>query len=156
MPQHFDLQLVPGATDTVQRQTLFALYKLLLHPYIEATFGWRESEQQARFETEHPNSAIELIQINTVLAGFVATRLDPNSLHITLLLLKPKFHSQGIGEQVLLRIQSKAKALQLPVTLSCFTRNHRALAFYQRLGYHIINHDENFVDLTNALTTQSH
>jgi ribosomal protein S18 acetylase RimI-like enzyme len=147
MQQDIDLQLVPFERGVIQRETLFGLYRLLLYPYIEATFGWDESDQQARFSAEHPNSAIKLIQIDTVFAGFLATRIDQRSLHITLLLLKPDFQSRGIGEQCILQVQAEADTIQLPITLSCFASNHRALAFYQRLGYRIINSDEHFIDL---------
>jgi ribosomal protein S18 acetylase RimI-like enzyme len=150
MLQNRDIQLIPFELGEIQRETLFALYRLLLHPYIETAFGWNEMDQQNRFESEHPNSAIKLIKINTVFTGFAATRLDKSSFHVTLLLLEPEFQSRGIGEQSMLQIQAEARAIQLPVTLSCFTSNHRALAFYQRIGYRITSSDENFVDLTNA------
>ncbi len=154
MPQNIDVQFMPFVSGAIQRETLFELYRLLLHPHIEKTFGWNEADQQARFEAEHPNSVIKLIQIDTVFTGFTATRLDKNSLHITLLLLKPEFQGRGIGEKSMIQIQSAAEVLQLPVTLSCFTNNHRALAFYQRLGYRVIASDKNFVDLTNTPITK--
>lgn len=148
--KNIDIQLIPFVPGTIQRDTLFDLYRLLLHSHIEKTFGWNEADQRARVTTEHPNSLIKLIKIGTVFTGFAATRLDQSSLHITLLLLKPEFQGQGIGKQSMQQLQAEANALQLPVTLSCFTNNHRALAFYQHLGYRISSSDEYFVDLTNA------
>jgi ribosomal protein S18 acetylase RimI-like enzyme len=147
MQQDIDICIIPFTAGIAQRDMLFDLYCLLLRPYIETIFGWDDIVQRTRFEVEYPDSSIKLIQVDTIIAGFISTRFSQNSLHVSLLLLLPEFQCSGIGSFSMHYIQAEARVNQLPVTLSCFSKNHRALSFYKQLGYQIVESDDHFVNL---------
>ena len=61
---------------------------------------------------------------------------DPGSLYLSGLAVKPAHRDQGIGGGLMDCVEELARARGLPrLSLICFERNERALAFYRRRGY---------------------
>jgi ribosomal protein S18 acetylase RimI-like enzyme len=140
--------LLPFSEGSIDRNTLYALYCLLLRQYIEPVFGWDEEFQQQRFEREYPLHQTFLVAHGVMTAGFIVLKCESKALHLSLLLLHPDFHSLGIGTRVMELVLAQAKSLRAPVTLSCFRRNDQALKFYNRHGFHTTHEDEHFSILT--------
>lgn len=139
------INLVPMSEGTVDRQALFALYKLSLHEYIDQTFGWDEDFQHERFSTSYHDPEISLIVLDSATVGYFALRNETKSLHLSLLLLQPESRNRGIGRMVMQALISRAAASNRPLTLSCFLRNRAAISFYQKLGFCVVTEDEHFV-----------
>ncbi len=63
---------------------------------------------------------------------------DPGSLYISGLAVKEDLRSQGIGAKLMDYAETRARLEGLPrLSLICFERNERALAFYQRRGFEL-------------------
>ena len=61
---------------------------------------------------------------------------DPGSLYLSGLAVEEAYRSTGIGAELMDCVEELARAKGLPrVSLICFGRNTRALAFYRRRGY---------------------
>ncbi len=61
---------------------------------------------------------------------------DPGSLYLSGLAVEEAYRSAGIGAELMDCVEELARAKGLPrVSLICFERNTRALAFYRRRGY---------------------
>jgi ribosomal protein S18 acetylase RimI-like enzyme len=139
------IQLIPMSEGAVDRQALFALYKLSLHEYIDQTFGWDDNFQQERFNTSYRYPEFTLITLGSVTVGYFALRNEVEAVHLSLLLLKPEFRNRGIGWKVMQTLMSRTAESDQPLTLSCFLCNQAAMSFYQKLGFHVVTKDEHFV-----------
>ena len=61
---------------------------------------------------------------------------DPGSLYLSGLAVEADYRGAGIGAELMDCVEELARAKDLPrVSLICFERNTRALAFYRRRGY---------------------
>ncbi|HIP79488.1 MAG TPA: GNAT family N-acetyltransferase [Kiloniellaceae bacterium] len=61
---------------------------------------------------------------------------DPGSLYLSGLAVEENYRGTGIGAELMDCVEELARAKGLPrVSLICFERNMRALAFYRRRGY---------------------
>ncbi|MCX4161011.1 MULTISPECIES: GNAT family N-acetyltransferase [Paraburkholderia] len=149
------IRLVPMSEGTVDRQTLFALYKLSLYEYIDQTFGWDEDFQQDRFSKSYPDPEISLIVLGSATVGYFALRNEPDSLHLSLLLLQPESRNRGIGRTVMHTLMSRAAASGQPLTLSCFLSNRAAISFYQKLGFRAVTEDEYFITYRSHIPGQA-
>ncbi|WP_297351189.1 GNAT family N-acetyltransferase [Paraburkholderia sp.] len=150
MPADTTIRLSPIREGSVDRQSLFSLYKTSLHDCIAQTFGWDESYQQARFDTQYGDDALSLIWRGAEIAGCLALRNETPSLHVSLLLLWPTYRGEGIGREVMQMVMSQATSAGMPVTLSCFLSNQAALKFYEALNFSVTSTDEHFVNLRSA------
>lgn len=128
------------------REAGFALYAQSLKPFVDQTFGWNQAFQQQRFAEQYPTDSLCWIQAGAQRLGLLCDKTQPEELHLHLLLLYPEFQAQGLGQQIMQGLQQQAQAQNLPLRLSSFKCNQRAVKFYQRLGYQLISQDEYFYD----------
>lgn len=142
--------LLPFNEGSIDRNDLYELYYLLLREYIEPIFGWDEMFQQQRFEKEYPSHETFLVVYRAMIAGFIVLKYGSEELHLSLLLLHPKFQSLGIGTCIMELVLAQAKSLKVSVTLSCFRQNYQALKFYDCLGFQRTDEDAHFVFLAIA------
>jgi ribosomal protein S18 acetylase RimI-like enzyme len=106
--------------------------------------------QQQRFEKEYPSHETFLVAHREVIAGFIVLKCGSEEIHLSLLLLRPKFQSLGIGTRVMELVLAQAKSFKISVALSCFRQNYQALKFYDRLGFQTTYEDTHFAFLTIA------
>jgi ribosomal protein S18 acetylase RimI-like enzyme len=138
------IRLRPMSEGVVDRQALFALYKMSLHEHIDQTFGWEENFQRERFNTSYHDPDFISVHLGSVTVGYVALKDEIEEVHLSLLLLQPQYRSRGIGRQVMQTLLSRASESDRPLTLSCFLCNQGAMRFYQNLGFCIVTKDEHF------------
>lgn len=129
------------------RDALFLLYKEHIGPYIGEAFGWDEEFQLARFRQHYPSAELFVVLVDREFAGYVAVKEDAARMHVSLIIVKPRFRSRGIGRRVMDGVHRAAADRHKSVTLSCFKRNVRALRFYSELGYRQYGADDVFADL---------
>ena len=139
------IRLLPMSEGLVDRQALFALYKMSLHEHIDQTFGWDENFQQERFNMSYRDPDFISVTLGSVTAGYLAVKDEIEEVHLSLLLLQPEYRSRGIGRQVMQTLLSRASESGRPLTLSCFLCNQGAMRFYQDLGFCVATKDEHFV-----------
>jgi ribosomal protein S18 acetylase RimI-like enzyme len=129
------VHLNPSAEGVVDRQSIFALYKLSLHEYVAQTFNWDESLQQERFNASYRDPDFISIELGSTTVGYIALKASVEDVHLSLLLLQPEYRNRGIGRKVMQTLMSRAAETNLPLTLSCFLCNQGAMRFYQKLGF---------------------
>ncbi|RYD41565.1 MAG: GNAT family N-acetyltransferase [Verrucomicrobiaceae bacterium] len=69
------------------------------------------------------------------MAGCLQTRQEADHLYVLGIGLHPRFQGRGIGAAVMDAVKQRAASMGLPVRLSVFRTNPRALEFYLRLGF---------------------
>jgi ribosomal protein S18 acetylase RimI-like enzyme len=140
------IHLSPAAEGVVDREAIFALYKLSLQEYVAQTFGWDENFQQRRFNATYRDPEFILIELGSAAVGYVSLKANLQEVHLSLLLLHPEYRNRGIGREVMQTLMSRASESGLPLTLSCFLCNKGAMRFYEKLGFRLVTKDEHFAD----------
>lgn len=142
-----ELRLRRAAPDESAREALFATYAEALRPDIEDSLGWHLDSQRSRFDSLYSRVSIKEIFFHETGVGFLSLERRSSSLHVRLLILNPENRGNGLGSEVLRRIELVAKRAGLSVTLSAFARNKRTTLFYLRRGYELVAADVHFVSL---------
>jgi len=150
MSTSLDISLTPFSEGAVAADALFRLYAQLLRPYVEPVFGWNEACQRARVARNYPAECLQLVRLDDLVAGCLALRQRPGSLHLSLILVSADFQGLGIGTAVVRRLLADAASSGSVLTLSCFRRNEGAIRLYERLGLAVVGGDEHFVDMTST------
>lgn len=79
-----------------------------------------------------------LARLDEVPVGFLALKAVKNTLHIDKIYIESRYQKQGIGKKLLqFSVQSARRGYYSRIELNVNRRNS-ALAFYERLGFHIV------------------
>lgn len=137
------------ATDS---EFVFAVKKAAFREYVEQIWGWDDAYQRDLHNRHFASQDLRIIQFYGTEVGFLSTSITPDTLKINQLYILPECHGRGIGSACMTRIIAEATLEQKPVTLQVLKINTRAIAFYQRLGFTIM--DENFYTFSDEKTAQ--
>ena len=127
-----------GATDS---DFVFAVKKAAFREYVEQIWGWDDTYQRDLHNRRFASQDIRIIQFHGADIGFLSTRNTSDTLKVDQLYILPKYQGKGIGAACMKHIIDDANREQKSVTLQVLKINTRATAFYQRLGFTIV--DEN-------------
>ena len=125
------------ATDS---EFVFAVKKAAFREYVEQIWGWEDTYQRDLHNRRFAAQDLRIIQFHGTDVGFLSTSTS-DMLKVDQLYILPEYQGKGIGAACMKRIIDDANAEQKPVTLQVLRINTRATAFYQRLGFTIV--DEN-------------
>lgn len=126
------------ATDS---EFVFAVKKAAFREYVEQIWGWDDTYQKDLHNRRFVSQDLRIIQFCGTDIGFLSTSNTSDTLKVDQLYILPEYQRKGIGAACMKRIINNAKREQKPVTLQVLKINIRAAAFYQRLGFIIV--DEN-------------
>ncbi len=126
------------ATDS---EFAFAVKEAAFREYVEQIWGWDDAYQRDLHNRRFDAQDICIIQFYGTDVGFLSTSNASDTLNVKQLYLLPEYQGRGVGAACMKRIIDDANLEQKPVTLQVLKINTRATAFYQRLGFTIV--DEN-------------
>ncbi|MGF1685052.1 GNAT family N-acetyltransferase [Photobacterium minamisatsumaniensis] len=128
---------------------VFAVVKQGLFEHIDSVFGWEDDFQRQRLESEYRLKWFHWIFSNDVRVGLVCFRPYDDAYHIHLLLVFPEYRQQRYGKTAMVKVHNQALDEKCKrITLSSFSRNTVVLSFYERLGYEVVENEEDFVSLS--------
>lgn len=125
----------PAAED---KAALFAIHELLFKEEITRVWGWDDAWQRANFDEEWERVETLAIHDGTGLAGYLQTERHPKHIYVLNLALLPGSQCCGIGGEIIGLLKEEARGLGTSLRLSVFHINGRALAFYLRHGFRIV------------------
>ena len=120
---------------------VFAAKKAAFREYVEQIWGWDETYQRDLHNRRFVSQDIRIIQFHGTDIGFLSTSNTSDALNVHQIYILPEYQGRGIGAACMRRIINNANLEKKPVTLQVLKINTRATAFYQRLGFTIV--DEN-------------
>ncbi|MCW0504951.1 GNAT family N-acetyltransferase [Aeromonas piscicola] len=130
----------------------FAAVKQGIFPYVEAVFGWDDEFQRERLTCAYQPQWFSWILQGGERVGLLCSKPYEDALHVHLLIIFPQYQGRQLGAAVMARLHREAEREgKCRVTLSSFTDNHGAIRFYQRLGYKVIEGDQEFVSMSRPL-----
>ena len=124
---------------TTDSEFVFAVKKAAFREYVEQIWGWDDIYQRDLHNRRFASQDLRIIQFCGADVGFLSTSNTPDTLNVDQIYLLPEYQGKGIGAACMRRIIDDANQEQKPVTLQVLKINTRATAFYQRLGFTIVN-----------------
>ncbi|EPX4135734.1 GNAT family N-acetyltransferase [Vibrio vulnificus] len=135
-------------------ESLFSVVKMGLYSHVESVFGWCDDYQKNRLINDYEPSWFYWVYSEQTRVGMLCFKQYSNSYHVHLLVVFPEFQNQRLGQAIMAYVHEKAKNEHRDsITLSSFVRNIKAVSFYERLGYKVIDSDENFLSLSLNLAS---
>jgi ribosomal protein S18 acetylase RimI-like enzyme len=118
------------------RQWLEELRRSVYHDLFIATWGaWDETRHLRHCSECWERGNIFRVEVGGAPVGMIQLFELPDSVEVCELQITPPFQGRGIGSLLLRDTVSKAHASGKKVTLATGLKNHRAFAFYRRLGF---------------------
>jgi ribosomal protein S18 acetylase RimI-like enzyme len=132
---------------------LYNLKATCMREYVEATWGWDEAFQQAYFK-EHFNPARSQIIVSDGRdVGELALEEKENHLFLAGIYILPAFQRSGMGTEILQNVINGSHKRGRTVRLRVLKVNP-ARRLYERLGFHIVEEDDNFYIMDTRLATE--
>ena len=128
-------------TQATDSEFVFTVKKAAFREYVEQIWGWDDTYQRDLHNRRFASQDIRIIQYHGTDTGFLSTRNTSDTFKVDQLYILPEYQGKGIGAGCMKHIIDEANREQKPVTLQVLKINTRATAFYQRLGFTIV--DEN-------------
>lgn len=124
---------------------LYQLHRNTIRPYVEATWGWDEADQQERWQNHFDPTGRQIIQLRVADTltdiGTLELSYNADNWYIDLIEIAPEYQNQGIGTTIITDLIRQAHAAGLPLTLSVLKANTPARRLYERLGFQITDED---------------
>jgi ribosomal protein S18 acetylase RimI-like enzyme len=140
IPRDFELQ----AADESDAEPIYELYKELFQNHIDQIWGWDENWQKENFAKEWEEARTWRIDSQGQLSGYLQLRDEAGFMYVLSLGILPAFQGRRIGRVIMRSLQQEAAGKGLPLRLSVFRTNPRALSFYQGLGFRVTEETEAF------------
>ena len=117
----------------------FTVKKAAFREYVEQVWGWDDNYQRELHNRRFAAQDVCIIQFRGTDVGFLATSSTPDTLKVNQLFILPEYQGKGIGSACMMRIVDEARLEGKSVALQVLKVNTRGTAFYQRLGFLIVN-----------------
>ena len=111
--------------------------KAAFREYVEQVWGWDEEKQRKLHDRRFATQDFCVINLDGEDVGIMSVALKPDSVFVNQIYILPERQTQGIGRKCMSIVVQEGNKLNLPVRLRVLKVNHRAVAFYERLGFTI-------------------
>ena len=118
---------------------VFAAKQKAFREYVEQVWDWDESHHRELHNTRFAKHDFRIVEFHGNDVGFFATSNTSGVLKLHQLFILPEYQSRGIGSACMKRIINDANMADKRVNLQVLKINTRAITFYQRLGFVIVN-----------------
>jgi ribosomal protein S18 acetylase RimI-like enzyme len=121
-----------------------------------AVTGWTEERrqaflamqfhaQQSDYTSRFPDAEHSIIAVDGADVGRIWVNRSPSEIRLLDIALLAQSRNRGIGTDLLRSLIEEAEAAALPLRHSVYKANDRALRFYGRLGFTIVEDFETYV-----------
>jgi putative acetyltransferase len=129
-------QVALRQSTAADREYCYRLHRSALGEYVEQIWGWDEAEQRAYHESHFDAARTQIITVDGGDAGMLCVVEDEgDEVCLGLIELHPAYQGQGIGSHIVRTLLAEAESRGKTVVLEVLDVNHRAKAFYERLGF---------------------
>jgi ribosomal protein S18 acetylase RimI-like enzyme len=127
---------------------IWQIYVNAMKLHISKIWGWDLGWQRKDFDKNLAEYNTCLVKFQEKTIGNIQYKIETQRSYINMLIIEPKYQSQGLGAKVISKI--KTFNPEKPLELRCFKINQSAFAFYQSLGFEVIDSDDCFYSLRFA------
>jgi ribosomal protein S18 acetylase RimI-like enzyme len=112
-----------------------------LRPYVEATWGWDEAYQHARFQDHFDPARQDIVLVGGVAVGVFRVERREDGIFLSNIGITPAYQGCGIGTRLIQDLQDEGQARGMPVELQVLKVNP-ARWLYERLGFGVVGESE--------------
>jgi ribosomal protein S18 acetylase RimI-like enzyme len=134
-----DITLRPATRDDYD--FLWALLVDTLRSYVEATWGWDEAYQRARFRDHFDPARHDIVLVDGVAVGVLRVERRESFIFLSNIGITPAYQGRGIGTRLIQDLLEEARARGMSVELQVLKVNP-ARALYERLGFVVVDESE--------------
>lgn len=114
------------------KEFLWDLHCRTMRTYVEATWGWDEADQRARFDAAFDPARTTILEQDGRAAGMLIIERSAAQLRLCSIEIAPEFQNRGLGSAIIAGLIDEAAGR--PVWLQVLKANP-AKALYDRLGF---------------------
>ncbi|WP_367871551.1 N-acetyltransferase family protein [Luteolibacter sp. Populi] len=133
MPAAFEIR----DAEPADHEIVFDLYEALFRHHVEQIWGWNQEWQIANFAEEWRRARTSVILVEGAIAGYLQVQLEEDHSYLLSLGILPASQGVGIGYRIMEDLMDETALRGLPLRLSVFRTNPRALRFYEALGFQV-------------------
>ena len=134
--------VLPSEFDTV-----FTVVKQAIYAYVEAVFSWDDDFERRRQVEEYQPEWFYWVYAHAERIGLLCFKPYDNAIHVHLLVVFPEYQNRRLGESIMSYVHELARVEgRERITLSSFVGNTGAIAFYRRLGYQVVETEDDFLN----------
>ena len=138
--------------DAVDSDFVFAIKKAAFREYVEQVWGWDDTHQRDLHNKRFDSQNFCIIQFQGNDIGFFSTSCTSDSLKVHQFFIHPEYQGRGIGSACMTSILADTNAAGKAVNLQVLKINIRGIAFYQRLGFSIVDENSTHVQMKKLPT----
>lgn len=113
---------------------LWKLHVSAMRDYVEATYGWDETDQKRRFDAGFQPDAIQIIEMEKEPIGMWETNQEIDPWFLARVVVSPSHQRKGVGSYLIEKLLAEADIQKRQVTLQVM-RVNPAKSLYERLGF---------------------
>ena len=125
----------------------FAVKEAAFREYVDKVWGWNGADQRELHELRLASQDVRIIQYKGIDVGYFSTSSTVDSVRVYQIFILPEYQRKGLGTACMRVIVADAKAQERSVRLQVLKINTRAIAFYERLGFNIVDEDDTHVQM---------
>jgi ribosomal protein S18 acetylase RimI-like enzyme len=116
---------------------LYALHAVTMKEYVEATWGWDETFQKARFRETFDPGDTRIVTLDGRDIGMVSMEENESEVFLALIEIDPKHQHRGFGTAIIEQVIADGVRKRKPVFLHVLKVNP-AKRLYDRLGFLVV------------------
>jgi ribosomal protein S18 acetylase RimI-like enzyme len=116
----------------------YKIKKNALQEYLEMLWGWNDISQREFHQEEYKKEHFQVIELQNEAIGYLETIPFDDHIFLANLMILKQFQGQGIGKIIMEDLIRNYPNIHLEV----LKVNHRAVEFYQDLGFTIFEEME--------------
>ena len=125
----------------------FAVKEAAFREYVERVWSWDGADQRELHELRFASQDVHIIQFQGTDVGYYSTSSTVDSVRVYQVFILPEYQRKGIGSACMRLIVSDASAQEKSVRLQVLKINTRATAFYEGLGFKIVDEGDSHVQM---------
>ena len=120
--------------DSGDMSFLWELHVASMREYVDATYGWNDTDQKSRFDTGFRPAGIQIIDVDGKLVGMWETNQQADPWFLARIAIIPAYQNKGIGSSLITELLAHADLQDRQVALQVL-RVNPARALYERFGF---------------------
>ncbi|MEH2183059.1 GNAT family N-acetyltransferase [Nostoc sp.] len=121
---------------------IYNLHRQTFYSYVEQTWGWKEEIQLNGMREDFDSLLFEIVCHEGIDIGVISVIEQQDALFLNYIAILPLHQSKGLGTQILNKLLEQAAVRGILVKLDVM-RVNPAKALYERLGFKVVDGDEN-------------
>lgn len=125
----------------------FLVKEAAFREYVEKVWGWDGADQRELHELRFTPQDVRIIQFRGTDVGYFSASSTADAIRVHQIFILPECQRKGLGSACMRLIVLDAGVQKKAVRLQVLKINTRAIAFYERLGFKIVDEDDTHVQL---------